>query len=92
MARNDQFLSIFPVDVVAFRLLVGTVVPSPVHPFVKLDAAPGQGVKDVLLRPFHLPFLVGVFDPEDHFPVVLPCEKVIVQSCAHAADVQRPRG
>ena len=60
------------------------------YAFVKADAQPSQGFDDVGLGTGHKAVRIGIFNAEDHFSPVLFGKKIIVQSGAHAADVQRP--
>ena len=47
-----------------------------------------QAVEDRLQRLVDVPLLVGVVDPQDELPAVLPGEEPIEQRGANAADVQ----
>ena len=47
-----------------------------------------QAVEDRLQRLFDVPLLIGVVDPQDELPAVLPGEEPIEQRGAYPADVQ----
>jgi hypothetical protein len=63
--------------------------------FIEADACPGKGFQDVFLCSGHKAVLIGVFNPQQAISAVFAGKKIIVQGCAHPADMQgagRTRG
>ncbi len=62
--------------------------PADFGPFVPVDAQPAEAVQDRRERRLDVPLLIGVVDPQQELPAVLPGEQPVEQRRAHAADVQ----
>ena len=88
MAAGQQFLDGRLIAVQPLRLIVRGERPADSRPFVPVDAQPLQPVEDRLQRLFDVPLLIGVVDPQDELPSVLPGEEPIEQGGADSADVQ----
>ena len=58
------------------------------RPFVPIDAQPLEAVENRLQGLGHVPLGVGVVDPQQELPAVLPGKEPVEQRRADAADVQ----
>ena len=88
MAAGQQFLHGRLIAVQPLRLIIRSERPADSRAFVPVDPQPVQAVEDRLQRLFDVPLLIGVVDPQDELPAVLPGEKPIEQRGADAANVQ----
>ncbi len=80
------------VYVAAFALFVRAVVSPLTHSFVDADSEPVQGFVDIVFRTGHKPVGIGVLYAENHVAAVLAGKQVVIQSRAHASDVERAGG
>ncbi len=81
----------FLVQRAALALAVWPDVSAGLHPFVRRQPAPCQGLFDVGFGAFYEASLVGVFHPQDEGSAVGACEQPIVQCSADPAHVERTR-
>ena len=88
MAAGQQPFDGGPIAVQPLRLVVRGERPAHVRPLVPVDSQPAQPVEDRLQRLLDVPLLIGVVDPQDELPAVLPGQQPIEQRGPHAADVQ----
>ena len=88
MAAGQQFLDRGLVAVQPLRLVIGGERPAHFRPLVPVDAQPAQAVEDRLQGLLDVPLLVGVVDPQDELPAVLPGEEPIEKRGADSADVE----
>ena len=72
-------------------LAIRPIVAAKTHAFIGQKPDPTQGVYDVTFRAGHITALVGVFDAQDELATVFARQQIVVQSGAHAADVERAR-
>ena len=76
----------------SFRLPVGTKSTPLARTFVRSQATPVQCFHNIVLCPFHIPGLVGIFNPENENTAVLPGKQVVEQCCAQTTDMERACG
>ena len=88
MAAGQQLLDRGPVTVQPLRLVIRSERPAHLRPLVPVDAQPVEAVEDRLQSLLDVPLLVGVVDPQDKLPTVLPGEEPIEQGGADPADVE----
>ena len=85
---GQQLLDRGPVTVQPLRLVIRSERPAHLRPLVPVDAQPVEAVEDRLQSLLDVPLLVGVVDPQDKLPTVLPGEEPIEQGGADPADVE----
>ena len=83
----QQLLHIFLIDVAALALAVRSFVATERHALVELDAKPMERLDDILLRTRHEAVRVGVLNTEHQVAAMLLGKQVIIQGCAHTADM-----
>ena len=89
---RQQLVYVFLVNLAAFALPVGAVLSAEAHALVEVDAQPSETLDDVFLGPRHEARGVRILDAKHHFAAMLASEEIVVECCAHAADVERPCG
>lgn len=67
----DQLFGIFKVKVFAFTLNIRPEITPNVRPFIPVEAGFPQGTIDQIDRPFHIAFLIGIFNAQNKFPIIL---------------------
>ena len=87
-AGVEQTARVLAVDVAALALLVGAVGSALSYALVDLYSEPCQGLVDVVLGTGHETLRIGVLDAEYHVAPCLAGEKVVIESRAHASDVE----
>ena len=88
MAGGQQFIDGGLITIGPLRLIIRRVRPADLRAFVPIDAQPAQPVQDRRQRLLDVPLLVGVVDPQDELPAVLPGEQPAKKRGANAADVK----
>ena len=88
----EELLYILLVDVATLALTVGTVLSAEGNAFVELDSEPAERLDDVVFGSGNEAVGVGIFNAEHQIAAMLACEKVVVQCCTNATDVQRTGG
>ena len=88
MAAGQQLLDGRPIAIQPLRLVIRSERPAHFRPLVPVDAQPAEAVEDRLQRLLDVPLLIGVVDPQDELPAVLPGEQPIEQRGANPANVQ----
>ena len=63
-AEFNQFMRIFGINRLTFRLYIGTVISADIRPFVPVHVNLFEGGINDIGRPFDVAFLVGVFNAE----------------------------
>ncbi len=81
-----------PVDLAAFGLPVRAVRAADLGPLVPVQPQPTQAVQQVPVGLLGVPRGVGVLDPEDELPTVVPGVRPVEQRRAHDADVHQAGG
>ena len=92
LAGVKQLLDVLAVDVAALALLVRAIRASLAHAFVDFDSEPCEGFIDIILGSGNEALRIGVLDSENHFAAVLARKKIVIESGAYAADMERPCG
>jgi hypothetical protein len=90
-ARVHQFLGVLAIEITALGLPVRAVVAPHLRPLVVRKPRPRQRVDDVRFRVFHVALLIGVFNPQQKFPVVLAGNEIVVERRPEASNVEKPR-
>src|SRR5690554_7947636 len=80
VARADQQLAVYQVDLAALALAVGAMGTAKIRALVPMQPQPAQGVEDQLFRFGAGAHLVGVLDTQDELTAVLASEALIEQS------------
>ena len=88
MTAGQQLLHGRPIAIQPLRLIIRRQRSADLGAFVPVDPQPVEAVEDRLQRLFNVPLLIGVVDPQDELPSVLPGEEPIEQRSAYPANVQ----
>jgi hypothetical protein len=91
-ATVDEVLRVLLIEGEALGLDIRSVRAALARALVPCHAQPGEPVVDRVDRSRHEAVLVGVLDPQDELPAVLPREEVVVERRADAPDVERACG
>ena len=94
VALVDQLAGVFFIDAKGFpfALAVGAVGAALVGALIGFEAAPGEGIEDILFGAGYVAGLVGVFDPEDEVAAVAAGKEVVVKDGSYAPQVKAAGG
>ena len=85
----QQHLHIFLVDVATLTLSIRSMISSKRNSLVKLDAQPLERLNDIFFRTRYKTSGVCVFDTENQISSMLLRKEVVVEGCAHTANMKR---
>ena len=91
LARIEEHLHIFLINIPTFGLAIRTIVSSEANAFVEMYAQPLERLQDIFLRPGHKTVAVRVLDAEHQVAPMLACKEIIIQRSTHTTDVQGTR-
>lgn len=75
------------VQIKPLRLTVRPVISANVHAFVPIHAKPFQIGRLVFFAAGHVPFHVGIFNPNNEFPAVMSGKQIIKQRRSGVSDM-----
>jgi hypothetical protein len=92
VSRGEQPLDGCLIPREPLRLVVRSMRSADFGSFVPIDAEPAEAVQNRGQRRLDIPLLIGVVDPQEKLPAVLPGEEPVEERRANAADVQEAGG